>query len=162
MNADPQQDRQVQIAGFGRRALAATIDIAVAFGLAEAAINQWGIDVAGGERVLRGPAALLFLVLFPAYWIVPEWLFGATLGKVVMGLRVVGTSGEPCSLEQSLKRNVLRLVDFVAAYLVAYLVARSNARRQRLGDLWARTMVIRKQGLNDALDCTQKSEVRQR
>jgi hypothetical protein len=41
-----------------------------------------------------------------------------------------------------LKRNLLRLVDFFPFYLTGFLAAKLTPNHQRLGDLWAQTIVV--------------------
>jgi uncharacterized RDD family membrane protein YckC len=94
---------------------------------------------------LHGGAALVWLVLAFGYGIVCEWFFGTTLGKRIFAIRVVGLDGARPSFGQALLRNVVRVVDgfpYVLPYLVGFVVAKSNAERQRLGDMLARTQVV--------------------
>jgi uncharacterized RDD family membrane protein YckC len=72
---------------------------------------------------------------------ISEWLWGWTIGKRLMGLRVVMLDGSPPTFWPVFIRNVLRVVDFVMAFLPA-LLALLPPLRQRLGDLIANTVVI--------------------
>jgi uncharacterized RDD family membrane protein YckC len=125
------------------RALAAVIDGVVVFGLLFVVVYHWGSPNDEGGRTVTGLRAVLLMLFCAAYWIAPEWLAGATFGKWTCDLRVVKPSGNPIALTQSIKRNVARIVDAFGFYLVAFIAARNNGNRQRLGDLWARTMVVR-------------------
>jgi uncharacterized RDD family membrane protein YckC len=98
----------------------------------------------GSGKVVTGGPAIVLLFLTAVYWMIPEWIFGATLGKVTLGLRVRTLADHPISFGQSFKRNLLRLVDFFPFYLTGFLVARLTPKHQRLGDLWAQTVVVRK------------------
>lgn len=125
----------------GRRALAAIVDVAVTFTAGYYATIWWGEPFPGG-RGWQGIEAILSMVVFASYWVLLEWALGATFGKLLLRLRVVSLTGEECTFAQSLKRNLLRTVDVQFFYLVGYLVAKFNPNRQRLGDLWAGTIVI--------------------
>ena len=74
-----------------------------------------------------------------------DWLleasFGATLGKALVGIRVVRTSRRS-ALAASAIRNLLRIVDGLGFYLVGAMVAGCSRCRQRLGDLCAGTAVV--------------------
>ena len=72
-----------------------------------------------------------------------EGVWGATPGKKLMGLRVVGMDGEPCGFGRALIRNVLKLADGFFNFNVGLLLAALTDTRQRLGDMAARTIVIR-------------------
>jgi len=84
------------------------------------------------------------LLIMVAYFLVQEALFGMTLGKKMMGLRVVGLDGERLTLKAAVLRNVLRIVDGLpVAYIVGIIAVESSPLRQRVGDRLARTLVVR-------------------
>ncbi len=94
---------------------------------------------------LCGYPALVFFVVFLAYFILMEWLWGATLGKLAVGVRVRTVSGGSIGLKESLIRNLLRIVDAVPyciPYLLGAVLVWSSRNRQRLGDMAARTVVV--------------------
>ena len=86
----------------------------------------------------------LALTLVVVYYSAFEWVFACTPGKTLFGLRVVDFSGSAISLDQALVRNVMRIVDALPCglYLPGWLFAISGARRQRLGDKGAGTLVV--------------------
>lgn len=84
------------------------------------------------------------VVLGFGYYIVLEGLVGRTLGKMALGIRVVSQDGGRASWGAVVVRNLLRIVDGFFFYLVGLIVMLSTARKQRVGDLAARTMVVRK------------------
>ena len=138
-------------ASLGIRSVAAILDSVVISVVWYAVIRTWGeVDPASGsvlsvsfnDTTLTGAPALLLLVATAAFWILPEWLLGATLGKWACGLRVATFTGGTISFGQALKRNVLRIVDCFPFYLPGFITAKLTPRRQRLGDLWANTIVI--------------------
>ena len=98
----------------------------------------------GGDKVVTGAPAFLVFLATAAFWILPEWLASATLGKLLCGLRVVSLDGREISFSQSIKRNLLRLLDAFPFYLTGFVAAALSPRHQRLGDLWAKTIVVRK------------------
>ena len=84
------------------------------------------------------------LALTLAYFIYMEGTYGQTLGKKFLSIVVVKTDGDPCDMEASAIRNLLRLVDNIPVfYLVGLLVILVTDRDQRLGDLAADTIVTR-------------------
>ncbi len=86
---------------------------------------------------VTGINALLFFLY--------AWLFeascGATLGKVIVGIRVVRT-GRRNALAAAAIRNLLRFVDGLGFYVIGMIVAGCSPWRQRLGDLSAGTTVV--------------------
>lgn len=91
--------------------------------------------IVGGQFVWMFAGLLAF-----AY---AEGAWGTTPGKKLMGLRVVGIDGEPCGFGRALVRNVLKLADGFFNFNVGLLLAALTDTRQRLGDMAARTVVIR-------------------
>jgi uncharacterized RDD family membrane protein YckC len=82
-------------------------------------------------------------LLWMAYYIVPESLYGASLGKMLLGLCVVRVDGRPLGLGSILTRNVLRFVDVLPGfYLIGGLSTLATANSQRVGDRWAGTTVV--------------------
>lgn len=87
---------------------------------------------------------------YTLYCITCEVLYGATPGKLVLQCRVVGEDGQRCRIGQVLIRNALRLVEFFPLFqlwptLILMLFTR---KRQRLGDLLARTIVVERARLS--------------
>lgn len=81
------------------------------------------------------------IVAYLVYGVLMEMHFGATVGKMLFGLRVVSDEGAPPRRLEILLRNLLKVVEvfFFAPLLLAVLMTRY---RQRLGDMAARTAVI--------------------
>jgi len=131
-------------APLGFRALAAILDAIVVFLAAYFIISTWGKAGPEDSHVLTGVPALLLILGAAAFWILPEWLLGSTMGKWACDLQVTTPNGGRISLGQSLKRNVLRPLDFFPFYLTGFVTAKLTPSRQRLGDLWAKTIVVPK------------------
>lgn len=87
---------------------------------------------------------LLFLVFF-GYFIFFETLWaGQTPGKRTSQIQVIKDNGEPIRFVDSLIRNMFRIVDFLPAYYVAgILMILLNKRNKRIGDMVAKTIVVR-------------------
>lgn len=136
-------------AGFGRRAVARLLDVLFTGFLGGALAALILLALGGDETVLdRGVPVVGFemwlarTLMMVTYHGVAESLGGATLGKLLLGLTVVGEDGTPISLGRGLLRNLWVLVDSLGFGLVAYLVMRRSAWHQRLGDRHARTLVV--------------------
>jgi uncharacterized RDD family membrane protein YckC len=78
-----------------------------------------------------------------AYFALLEGLFGDTVGKAVVGIRVTDLSGRPAGWRAVVIRNVLRVIDyFPGFYLVGALAAGWSPLHQRIGDRVAGTLVV--------------------
>jgi len=83
------------------------------------------------------------LLVWMAYYIVPESLYGASLGKMLLGLCVVRVDGRPLGFGAIVTRNVLRVIDALPGiYLIGGLSVLFTANSQRVGDRWAGTTVV--------------------
>jgi uncharacterized RDD family membrane protein YckC len=88
---------------------------------------------------------LITFLLFTGYFILFEWLWdGQTPGKRLLKLRVIRDDGRPVTLWESIARNLLRIFDALPGlYSVGLIVIFLSSRDQRVGDIFAGTVVIR-------------------
>jgi uncharacterized RDD family membrane protein YckC len=129
--------------GLGLRTVATIIDTALLFVVGYVMAVFTGSTTDGGFRLTGGPAFVWLLVAL-AYYIVLEAQSGATLGKRLVGIKVVRLEGDaPIDMQASIVRNVLRLVDGLFFYLVAAIAVIASKDKQRLGDMVAKTVVVR-------------------
>ena len=87
---------------------------------------------------------LLDFIIYVAYFTVMEGHSGQTIGKMITKIRVVREedSGK-IDMERSFKRNILRIIDGLIAYLVGGVLIWRSDKKQRLGDSIAKTLVIK-------------------
>lgn len=96
---------------------------------------------------LGGGGLVLYFGLVFVYYVALELAIGQTVGKLLLSVRVVRTDGGRPSVTAITVRTLLRGVDWLPAlYLVGFITTLvTGARRQRLGDLAAKTSVARAQ-----------------
>ncbi len=87
-------------------------------------------------------AKLVAVGLFVLHTLLGETFTGTTLGKRMMGLRVVNNEGGNLNVWQALVRNIVKPIELMAWPLL-FLILLSPGR-QRMGDLAAKTAVVRK------------------
>jgi uncharacterized RDD family membrane protein YckC len=97
------------------------------------------------KDVVGGLLMIVFFALSLGYGIVAEWMWqGQTLGKRVMGIRVMDRDGLPMTAAQIVVRNLLRVVDMMPLfYLLGGGIALTSRYGQRIGDFAANTVVVR-------------------
>lgn len=90
---------------------------------------------------------LMYFAVSIGYGIFMEWRFrGQTIGKRLLGLRVMDSQGLRLQFSQIVIRNLLRFLDSLPVlYLVGGLACLVSRSGQRLGDYAANTIVIRGQ-----------------
>ncbi|ULG73626.1 RDD family protein [Macrococcus brunensis] len=145
-------------AGFGVRMVAFLID---------------GIVVGSLKAIILNPLAKLFdwdlssyvwapifsieniasSMIFFLYFILMTWFFRATLGKMLMGLKVISANDKPLNFLQVVTREWFgRYISGFPGYLL-YLVVLFNPNKQGIHDMLSDTVVIyeRQERLRDRL-----------
>ena len=129
-------------AGFWRRCLASLLDNVVWI-----VFYFWifGAVVVGAFAVSETAGVLAVLAYFSLwfnYFAFCEWRWGQTIGKNATGIEVRAIDRSPrLTYGQASIRNLLRLIDF---FLIGELMIVTRDRKQRLGDLAAHTVVLRR------------------
>lgn len=152
------------LASIGNRFLAAAIDhfiqylsIVVVAWVFLTAAGIGGDEESGLMNVFQNEApkwtvaimVLVVFLLFTGYFILFEWLWnGQTPGKRLLKLRVIRDDGRPITLWEAIARNLLRIFDAIPGlvipiYSVGLIVIFLSNRDQRVGDIFAGTVVIR-------------------
>ena len=91
-------------------------------------------------KVDEKPFLMVALIIFLPYFIYLEYRYGQTLGKKLFGIKVFMENGKPITLKSSIIRNVFRIVDG-SLIMLAFMYL--TQKKQRLGDLIARSVVIK-------------------
>jgi uncharacterized RDD family membrane protein YckC len=133
----------------GRRILATIVD-GLVFGLLYAVMallfgTVTSVGAANWSGSLPALPSLLYVVIIALYYILLEGYLGQTVGKMVLGIKVVREdNGELPGLGGAAIRTLLRIVDGLFSYLVAFITVLISGKNQRLGDMAAHTLVVRK------------------
>jgi uncharacterized protein len=130
-------------AGLLRRLGAVAIDAVLAWVVLAVAANVLvpgaiGNDPTPDERATLGLITLLVLTVWFNYLVISEWRWGQTLGKRALRIAVGDEGGRAISWNRAVVRNLALLVDVVAGPVTIAL----SARRQRIGDRLAHTVVV--------------------
>jgi uncharacterized RDD family membrane protein YckC len=133
------------LAGPVTRSIACFLDyaaVAVAWSIIRLALIPFyliSLDLSIGLSVL-----LQFVFVESARMLMELLWRGQTIGKRVLGLRVMDERALKLRPSQVILRNVMRAVDFLPGfYALGGMVSFFNSRGQRLGDLAAGTVVVR-------------------
>ncbi len=133
---------EVQPAPLVTRVLAGLIDAGIVLVIAVVLMV-----IAGFQLTVFSPSpvqAVFLAGLSFAYFLLLEGLFGATIGKLLLRLRVVDKEGDPCTFKASFIRNLLRFVDWLPLLYIAGIISiLASTKRQRIGDRIAGTLVAR-------------------
>jgi uncharacterized RDD family membrane protein YckC len=133
----------------GRRVLAILVDgvvLGIPFWLVSSLFGTTSVNNgANANASMSGMATLLSVGIFLLYYILMEGYLGQTLGKMLLGIKVVreDTDDVP-GLSAATIRTLMRIIDGLFGYLVGFIAVMASAKRQRLGDRAAHTLVVRK------------------
>ncbi len=138
-------------AGILRRLGAVAIDALIAYIVLSIAINVivpgWaGNDATSHQTAITGLIVLAVLTVWFNYVVVAEWRWGQTLGKRALRITVADERGGTVSWNRAVVRNLLLVVDVVAGLVLIPF----SARKQRLGDRFAHTVVLVKDAATSA------------
>ncbi len=134
------------LAGPFRRSVSYVIDFAflgLVIGIAVFALTI-SFGIVGGAGVGLGMAFVIIFVVVWGYGAFCEGVFnGQTLGKRLLGIRVVSDQGVPITGAQAVLRNLVGTMDGPVLFFMLGLASMFLTRKfQRLGDLAAGTMVV--------------------
>jgi len=107
--------------------------------------NITNVGFANWNASMPALPSLLYVVIVILYYILLEGYLGQTVGKMALGIKVVREdNGEVPGLGGATIRTLLRIIDGLFSYLVAFVSVVATEKRQRLGDMAAHTLVVRK------------------
>jgi uncharacterized RDD family membrane protein YckC len=151
---DTEPEAPVQLASLGARLVAFLIDaipIGAAFLLDAHYFGTLTNHAHHFQASVSGVPGALLAVGVVSYFTLCEGRAGATIGKAILGIRVVALSDPtaPPGVGRALVRTLLRIADafpYLIPYVVGFVAALISGRdrRQRLGDLAAGTVVVRR------------------
>lgn len=127
---------------FGQRLGAFAIDYLVIWVATISVFSILGEPMPNGGRRLDGLPAFLPPAFWTLWLVIPEWLWGASLGKAMVGIRVRRVDGSRLGFGGALLRRICDPFDFWMSFgLVATICHFKTPRHQRLGDLAAGAVV---------------------
>ena len=141
-----------RLAGLGSRAIAHIFDLFILVGLLLLLVLLIGALMGFSSLATGGLGSgigfLVIAVLLSIgpflYFILFEWLWnGQTIGKKATGIRVRMADGTPVTFAAAVGRNLLRPADLLpGSYFVGLIAMFTNPKAQRIGDLFAATIVL--------------------
>ena len=126
------------------RFLAWAVDLASIAVISSVIGSVLGIFGILARDLAMAASILAYFAVSIGYGIILEWYWrGQTLGKRLLGLRVMDEQGLRLQFSQVVIRNLLRFVDSLPSfYFIGGLACLISRRAQRLGDLAANTVVV--------------------
>ncbi len=102
--------------------------------------ERFGVDRMGEVFLILMP-----LVILIAYHTLSEYFAnGQSVGKRVLGIRVVRVDGQRAGMREAVLRSIVLIIDLVlSSGVIGSLLIATSRRRQRLGDMAANTVIIK-------------------
>ena len=92
----------------------------------------------------------MILIIFFCYNVFFVTRFGATPGKMLLGLRIIWTDGRPASWQRALARSISYLASGMALYL-GFLMAAFTSEKKAMHDILCATRVVFKHSVSRAI-----------
>ena len=135
----------------GNRFLAGFIDYLIIYGITFILIFAIGEPNDEGGYSLNGAPALIPMIFWLIMTVGLESGLGGTIGNSLAGLKVIPISGinRKLTFGESFKRHLLDPIDMFFFGLVGIITIRNTDKNQRVGDLWAKTIVVPMKSLKE-------------
>jgi uncharacterized RDD family membrane protein YckC len=128
----------------GKRILAGLMDYAIIFTFTYIFAATYGEPNIDGGYTVEGLPMLIPIGFWGIMIVGIEQFFGATLGNYLLDLKPISINGiqEELTIVQSFKRHLVDLIDMFCFGLIGIMIIKNTEMNQRLGDLWAKTIVV--------------------
>ena len=125
-----------------KRIIATLIDYTIIFLFAYLYIEFLGHDNPDSSKEVNGFLTLPLFIVWFFYFVVVETFYGATLAHQGLYLKVLTVDRNEIEFVQALKRHLLDPIDIILYGIPGIIAIKNTDKHQRLGDLWAKTIVI--------------------
>jgi uncharacterized RDD family membrane protein YckC len=125
-----------------KRIIATVIDYGLYLLFFFAYVMNYGHPNNEGGYTINGLAAFVPEIVWFFYFIVLESFFQGTPGHLASGLKIFTVYRQNIDISHSIKRHLLDPIDILIYGIPAIISIRNTEKNQRLGDLWAKTIVV--------------------
>ena len=128
----------------GKRFLAGLIDYTIIFSLTYAFLYSFGEPNEDGGYSVTGILSLVPFVFWFTFTVLFESFFGSTFGNSIVGLKPKSlmSNNRELTFGQSIKRHLLDPFDMFPFGIIGVITIKNTEKHQRLGDIWAKTIVV--------------------
>lgn len=138
-------NNEIVKSNIGPRVIATIIDYILIFSLTLIYVYEFGEPSEKGGYHVSGLKGLVPIVFWFLYLPFAEWKFGSTLGHWTVGLKIIAENDEKLTLGKTIKRRLSDIIDISWCFgLVAFIMVKSTDKKQRCGDIIAKTLVIKR------------------
>jgi uncharacterized RDD family membrane protein YckC len=127
---------------FFKRVFAFCIDILIIGLLLQVYFNYFGIPNDEGGYTLRGIDTLFILSVWYSYFVLQEFYFKSTIGKLIFGIVIRKVDSSAIILTDILKRRSFDILELLFLPIIPLVLVLTTKDNQRIGDLLARTKTV--------------------
>jgi len=139
MNSNSHEDHS------GKRFTAGAIDYTIILVFCFVYLYAFGSPNAEGGRTITGLPAFGPIAFWFVWLVLPEFIWGTTLGHLINGLKIISEEGEKPSFSQAVRRRLCDPIEITWCFgLIAFILIKNTQYNQRLGDIWGKTFVVDK------------------
>ena len=132
-----------------RRVGATIIDYTIVWIFVAFYTDIFGVPNDLGGKTVSGFSAMVPVLFWFIYIVLAERYLKGTLGHLIFKIKIESTTKESISLIRTFVRRIADILDITCTFgLLAFLLAKNTNQNQRLGDILAKTIVVR---VNDSL-----------
>jgi uncharacterized RDD family membrane protein YckC len=133
-------EHEFQIANTRARIIASVIDFCI-FCVIGAIFGYFFGEATGGIGfTLYGTPSLILMLIAFFLWPISEGIWGQTLGKRILGIKVLTDYYEPIDITAAITRYILGCIDYI--FLIGIIIVTNNKMNKRIGDMAANTIVV--------------------
>jgi len=143
----------------GRRIFATIFDYSIYIAIFVSYVLFLGEPNDEGGKTVTGVIGFIPFIFWLIYFVIPESFQGSTLGHYLVDLKVVNLDGTKILFRQALKRRILDLIDILFYGIPAFIAVKNSDRNQRIGDMWAKTLVVHKSDIDYLKKYTTNSDM---
>ena len=127
----------------GNRVGAAIVDYIIFASLCVFFIIAFGEKTAPQTYSVTGWKGWIPFIFWFIYFVIVEYLLNGSFGNFLAGVKVVSLQNSSLMITQVLIRRLGDIVDIWWCFgILRFLLVRKTRYNQRIGDLWAKTIVI--------------------
>lgn len=125
-----------------KRIIATLLDYLLFFLVFYMYVSLFGEEVDESKWQVTGWMTLPLFMYWFLYFVVVEGVYGATFGHQSVGLKVLQLNRNKIGISHAFKRHLLDCIDIVFYGIPALIAIKNSEKHQRLGDMWAQTIVV--------------------
>ena len=130
----------------GRRIIAGFIDYTIIIFLTFLYLKYFGEINGEGAYSVNGLKTLPIIIFWLIYFCGFETILNSTLGNLIVGLKPVNINTEKnITIKESFLRHLVDPIDMSCFGIIGIILIKNSETNQRLGDILAKTKVIKNQ-----------------